>query len=403
MTFMCKNALKCSARLSGPARSCRGMVLSCLSVLWTLSKAAPGTLAVLLASVLLLAVSAHAQNIFGAIVGTVSDRTGAVLQGGTVTVTNLGTGEKRTATTDGQGNYEILSLPRGDYRIDVDAHGFKHFSRSPIDVLVDQQARVNVTMQIGSSTQQVIVTAAPPILQTDSASLGQVVEGQAVETLPLNGRNVLGLVALVPGVVPLGNATGTGTASTNLSGLNVFAGGNYEFSGGDANQGAVLVDGAPVNTSYGDNVVLIMDHDSIQEFNVQTHNNTAKFGMYNGGIVNMSTKSGTNAFHGEAYEYVRNTVFDANNFFANREGEGRQTWHQNQFGANLGGPIKHNKLFFFGDYEGFRLTYGQPVLATVPVGTFPTAGISGSGTGEYACDFVCLSRGNLRSDHHMRL
>jgi outer membrane receptor protein involved in Fe transport len=312
------------------------------------------------------AIPATAQNIFGAIVGTVSDSGGAVLPGAAVVATSIGTGEKRTATTDGQGNYEILSLPRGEYKIDVNATGFKHFTRSPIDVLVDQQARVNVQMVIGEQIQNVVVTAAPPIMQTDSASLGQVVEGKAVQTLPLNGRNVLGLVTLVPGVVALGNATGSGTATANLSGLNVFAAGNYAFSGGSANQGAVLVDGAPVNTSYGNNVVLVMDQDVIQEFNVQTHNNTAEFGMYNGGIVNMSTRSGTNAFHGEAYEYLRNTVLDANNFFANRAGSGRQEWHQNQFGANVGGPLKHNKLFFFVDYQGFRETYGQPVIATVP-------------------------------------
>ena len=174
-------------------------------------------------------------------------------------------------------------------------------------MVVDQRLALTCPCRSVGKARQVTVTAAPPMMQTDSASLGQVVEGHAVQTLPLNGRNVLGLVSLVPGVVPLGNATGVGNTSSNLSGLNVFAAGNYQFSGADANQGAVLVDGAPVNTSYGNNVVLVMDQDSIQEFNVQTHNNTAEFGMYNGGVVNMSTRSGTNAFHGEAYEYVRNT------------------------------------------------------------------------------------------------
>ena len=129
-------------------------------------------------------------------------------------------------------------------------------------------------------------------MQTDSASLGTVVEGKAVQTLPLNGRNVLTLVALVPGVVPQGGA------STNLSGQNVFAAGNYQIDGGNSNQSAVLVDGASVNTLYGNSVQLVMDQDSIQEFNAQTHNNTAEFGNYNGGVINMSTKSGTNAFHG---------------------------------------------------------------------------------------------------------
>jgi outer membrane receptor protein involved in Fe transport len=318
------------------------------------------TVLVALLGIAFLAVTAHAQNIFGSIVGTVSDPGGAVLPGASVTVTNLGTGEKRTVTTDGQGNYQILSLPRGDYKVDVDSPGFKHFSRSPIDVVVDQQARVNVPMQIGEQSQQVVVNAAPPIMQTDSASLGQAVEGKAVQTLPLNGRNVLALVALVPGVVPQGSSSG------NLTGQNVFAAGNYQIDGGNANESSVLVDGAPVNTSYGNTVELVMDQDVIQEFNAQTHNNTAEFGMYNGGVINMSTKSGTNAFHGTAYEYLRNTVLDANDFFANRTGAGREPWHQNQFGFNVGGPIMKNRLFFFGDYQGYRQTQGHLYFGNTP-------------------------------------
>ena len=318
--------------------------------------------AALATSCLLIAASAHAQNIFGSIVGSVSDASGAVIPKAAVTVTDLATSQTRTATTDDQGNYEILSLPRGEYKVDIDAHGFKRFSRSPIDVVLDQVARVNVTMQIGEQSQQVTVNAAPPIMQTDSASLGQAVEGKAVETLPLNGRNVLALVALVPGVVPQGSSFG------NLSGQNVFAAGNYQIDGGNANQSSVLVDGSPVNTSYGNTVELVMDQDVVQEFNAQTHDNTAEFGYYTGGVINMSTKSGSNAFHGEAYEYLRNTVLNANNFFANHAvpKQEKQPWHQNQFGANFGGPLKHDKLFFFGDYQGYRQTEGYATNVTVP-------------------------------------
>ncbi len=318
-----------------------------------------------------LPVTAHAQNIFGTIVGTVSDPSGAVLPGASVTVTNLGTGAKRTVTTDGQGSYSILSLTRGTYRIDIDDHGFKHFSRSPINVAVDEQVRVDVKMEVGSLNQQVVVNAAPPVMQTESAGLGQVIQGQAITTLPLNGRNVLNLIALAPGVVPQGQSSGS------LTGKNVFAAGNYQIGGGAANQSSVLVDGAPTNTMYGNAVELVMDQDAVQEFNVQTHNNTAEFGNYNGGVINMSTKSGTNAFHGEAYEYVRNTLFDANDFFANREGIGRQAWHQNQFGANVGGPIVKNKAFFFVDYAGYRQRQGYPFLVTVPTAPELTGDFSG--------------------------
>jgi hypothetical protein len=361
---------------------------ACSSFMPASGRACRRALAIALLSMACFAVNARSQNIFGSIVGTVSDSAGAVLAGTDVTATNLETGEKRAVKTDGQGNYQVLSLPRGNYMLEVDSPGFKRFARTPIDVAVDQQARVNVEMVIGEQSQQVVVTSAPPIMQTDSASLGQVVEGKAVQTLPLNGRNVLNLVALVPGVVPQGGA------STNLSGQNVFAAGNYQIDGGNANQEAVLVDGASVNTLYGNSVQLVMDQDSIQEFNVQTHNNTAEFGNYNGGVINMSTKSGTNVFHGEAYEYLRNTVLDANNYFSNQLGTGRQAWHQNQFGANLGGPIKKNKLFFFADYQGYRQTNGQPILVTVPTAAELTGDFSAISAPIYDPLTTCGYNGN---------
>ena len=219
---------------------------------------------------------AVAQEISGSLVGSVTDPGGAFIAGTTVKLTNLGTGEVRTDVTDGQGNYQLLSLPVGEYKLEVDGQGFKHYARSPIDVRVGETARANVTMEVGSQTESVVVTTAAPIMQTDSASLGQVVEGEAVSTLPLNGRNVLALIGLVPGVVP------QGASSTNLSGQNVFAAGNYQIDGGNANQGSILVDGSPVNVSYGNAAELVMDQDVVREFNVQTHNNTAEFGAYTG-------------------------------------------------------------------------------------------------------------------------
>ena len=311
------------------------------------------TLVCALAGIAFWATTAQAQNIFGSIVGEVDDPSGARLAGAQITITNLGTGEKRTATTDSQGTYQILSVPRGEYKIDVEASGFKHYSRSPINVVVNQSPRVDVTMAIGEQSQVVTVSTAAPIMQTESSSLGQAVEGKAVTNLPLNGRNVLALVALVPGVVPQGSSAG------NLTGQNVFAAGNYQISGGNANQGSVLVDGSPVNTSYGNTVELVMDQDVIQEFNAQTHNNTAEFGMYTGGVINMSTKQGSNAYHGTAYEYLRNTVLDANDFFSNRTHTARNPWHQNQFGGNFGGPIKKDKYFAFFDYQGWRDSHGR--------------------------------------------
>jgi hypothetical protein len=346
------------------------------------------TLGSALFGVLMFAATAQAQNIFGSIVGTVSDASGAVLPGATVTVSNVATGEKRTVTADAQGNYQVLSLGRGEYKVEVDSSGFRHFSRSPIQVIVNQVTRLDVAMAVGEASQEVTVTGAPPIMQTDSASLGQAVTGKAVQTLPLNGRNVLALVALVPGVVP------QGASSTNLTGQNVFAAGNYQIGGGNANQGSVLVDGVSVNTSYGNAVELVMDQDSIQEFNVQTHNNTAEFGAYTGGVINMSTKSGTNAFHGDAYEYIRNTVLDANDFFSNRAGKPRQAWHQNQFGANMGGPLKKDKLFIFGGYQGYRQTQGYPITATLPTAAELTGDFSAISAKIYDPLTTCGYNGN---------
>src|ERR1700761_6791465 len=295
------------------------------------------------------------QTTTGSIVGTVTDSSGAAVTGAAVTLTSTETGEAHSTTTDSSGNYQFVLLQPGVYKIDMEGTGFKHYTRDQIVVQVDQVFRVNAIMEVGAVSQQVIVTSQAPIMQTETASLGQVVAGKAVTNIPLNGRNVLALVALVPGVVPQGSSSG------NLTGQNVFAAGNYQIDGGNANQGSVLVDGSPVNVSYGNAVELVMDQDSVREFNVQTHNNTAEFGAYTGGVINMSTKSGTNGFHGTAFEFLRNTVLDANSFFTNRSGGKRQPWHQNQFGGNFGGPIKKDKFFFFGDYQGYRQTQGYPV------------------------------------------
>ena len=308
----------------------------------------------------LCSIPALSQNNFGSIVGTVTDTSGAAVSGATVTVTNDATGEHRTAPTSSSGDYQFVSLLPGNYKLDIQGTGFKRYSRDPIIVQVDQSPRANATMEVGEVSQQVVVTSQAPIMQTESASLGQVISGKAVTDMPLNGRNVLALVALVPGVVPQGSSSG------NLTGQNVFAAGNYQIGGGNGNQSSVLVDGAPVNTSYGNTVELVPDQDVIQEFKVQTNNNTAEFGMYTGGVINMTTKSGTNAFHGTAYEYLRNTVLDANDFFAKRGNAGRAPFHQNQFGGNIGGPIKKDKFFIFGDYQGYRQSQGKIYRVNVP-------------------------------------
>ena len=270
----------------------------------------------------------------------------------------------------------------------MEGTGFKHYTHDQIVVQVDQVFRVNATMEVGAVNQQVVVTSQAPMMQTETASLGQVVAGKAVTNIPLNGRNVLALVALVPGVVPQGSSSG------NLTGQNVFAAGNYQIGGGNGNQSSVLVDGSPVNTSYGNTVELVPDQDVIQEFKVQTNNNTAEFGMYTGGVINMATKSGTNSFHGTTYEYFRNTVLNANDFFAKRNNTGKQPFHQNQFGANIGGPIKRDKMFIFGDYQGYRQAQGKIYVYNVPTLPMRTGDFSQTGTKIYDPLTTCGYNGN---------
>ncbi len=176
--------------------------------------------------------------------------------------------------------------------------------------------------------------------------------------MPLNGRNVMNLITLAPGVVPQGSALGRNA--------NPFSWGNYQISGGLPNQGATLVDGAPVNTTYINLTALLPTQDVIREFQVQTNNLGPEFGRTMNGVVNLATKSGTNAFHGSAYEYLRNRVLNANTFFSNRAGLARPAFTQNQFGGTVGGPVIKDKTFFFAGYEGFYLRQGATATNTVP-------------------------------------
>lgn len=309
---------------------------------------------------LLLAASLHSQTFYGSLVGTINDASSAAMPDASVTLINLGTGDRRTAQTDASGNYQFVNLPPGQYREEVEKQGFRKFVREPITVEVQSTVRIDVAMQVGEVTQILEVSAQTPLLQTENASLGQVVESRKVLEMPLNGRNVFALVALVPGVVP------GGQSGTTPTGTNPFAWGNYQIGGGQANQSASYIDGAPVNTAYVNHTALVPTQDAIQEFRVQTNNMGPEFGRFAGGVINLATKSGSNAFHGSAYEFLRNKVLNSNTFFNNRANVARPAFSQNQYGFNLGGPIKRDKTFFFGSYEGFRLRQGQSYVFSVP-------------------------------------
>jgi hypothetical protein len=312
------------------------------------------------------------QAIYGSVVGTITDQSGAALRGATVTLTNTATGERHQAQSGAGGEYQFLNLVPGAYRVEVEQSGFKKATRENIEVTVSGTIRADVSMQLGEVNQTVEVNAAAPLLQTENANLSQVVNTRSVEELPVNGRNIMNLTALVPGVVPQGTTSGNA-----LTGKNIFAAGNYQIGGGMANQGAVYYDGVPANSALGNLVNMAPSPDAVSEFRVQTNSNSAEYGRYSGGVINISSKSGTNEFHGAAYEYFRNTDLNANLFFSNATGQGKAPFHQNQYGLDGGGPIKKNKIFFFAGWEAYASRQGANYIGTVPLPAMYSGDFSG--------------------------
>jgi hypothetical protein len=315
----------------------------------------------------LVSLTSSGQTTFGSIFGAVSDSTGAATPGAQVILTNIATSERRTAITSTDGTYRFVNLDPGRYRLEVEKPGFKRFAREPVVVEVQSSIRIDVTLEVGAVTETVEVTAETPLLQPQTSSLGGVVGQRQVNELPLNGRNPLNLVALVPSVVPQGQSL------QNPTGTNIFAWGNYQIGGGMANQSATYLDGAPLNVSYANLMSLVPTQDSVQEFKVQTNGLSAEFGRFAGGVINLTTKTGSNTLHGSLWEFLRNKDLNANTFFNNRSGIGRPPFTQNQFGGNAGGPVYipglydgRNKTFWFFNYEGFRQRQGQAFLLTVP-------------------------------------
>jgi Carboxypeptidase regulatory-like domain/TonB dependent receptor-like, beta-barrel len=308
------------------------------------------------------------QTAFGSVTGTVVDPSGAIVPGVQVTLTNLDTNVKETTKTNADGIYAFVNVRPGNYGIEAVKSGFKRFVRSPVVVQTQQSYRVDIGMQIGAVTQEVQVTAATPLLQPQTSSLGQVIAGRSVTEMPLNGRNVFNLMSLVPSVVPQGESTGSPT------GANPFGWNNYQINGAFGGESAIYVDGTPVTGSgYINMANYFPSQDSVQEFKVITNNLGPEWGRFAGGVMILNTKSGTNKFHGEAYEFLRNKVLNANTFFANEAGISRPPFTQNQFGANAGGPVVipgvyngKDKTFWFFGWESFRLRQGITFTDTMP-------------------------------------
>jgi hypothetical protein len=333
-----------------------------------------------------LACSAAYGQASGSLVGTVTDVGGAAVPNANVTYTNVGTNETKSAKTDDSGNYQFLQLQPGNYRVAVEGNGFKQFVRTNVEVTLNNATRIDAAMQLGGVTETVEVSTESPLVSTQSSSLNYEVGSKQVDALPLNGRNVLNLTALVPGVVPQGNTSG------NASTLNVNGWGNYQIGGGAANQSQTFIDGAPVNISYTNSTSLVPTQDVIQEFQVATNNVSPEFGRFAGGVINMATKAGTNDLHGTAYEYYRNAALNANLYFNKHNPANlidRPLFTQHQFGAAIGGPIIKNKTFFFVSWEEFSLRQAATTTTTVPSAAFLSGDFSSICTSSFNSAGVC--------------
>jgi len=296
----------------------------------------------------------------GSILGTVRDPSGAVVPGASVVLENVGTGVKLMSKTDNEGSYEFINQRVGTYRVQVQAAGFQTAVAQNFDLTINARQRVDLALQVGEATQSVMVTGAASLLETETSSRGQVINPKQMVELPLNGRAYADLTLLVPGVAKsfLENQSDSSRdASFNVNGqrseLNNF-----------------MLDGVD-NNAYGtsnqgfSNQVIQPNPDALSEFKVETNNYSAEYGRSTGAVINASIKSGTNALHGELWEFVRNTEFNATGFFKPVGGV-KPPFNQNQFGAAMGGPIKKDKIFVFGDYEGFRRVFHPILFATLP-------------------------------------
>lgn len=314
--------------------------------------------AVLTLAMLGLCVAATAQTSTGRIIGTVSDPQGAVVSGARVSVTNTATNLRWNTSTRNDGSYQVLDLPIGTYSVTVQAQGFARTVTNPQPLNINQSLRIDVHLRVGSISQVVEVQSQPSQVETVNPTVGGTVTGAPIQNLPLNGRNVLDLALTQAGVTPAPGSQVTGVA-----------GGTFSVSGGRDNSITYLLDsGDNTSVSYGV-PVMNPNPDTIAEFRILNNNYTAEYGRSGGGVVSVVTKSGTNVFHGSAFDYLRNEAFNANTFFNNEENVSRPVLKRNQFGGTVGGPIIKDRVFFFFGYQGQRqnsVTVGPEVTTFTP-------------------------------------
>jgi hypothetical protein len=333
---------------------------------WKLCKASLAALTVLLLGIL-ASVPAGAQVAGGAISGTVTDSSGAVIPSAQISINNVATGVSRTDTANSDGFYNAPNLLPGTYDVTFTAPGFKTEVRRGIVLTVGAAQVLNLTMQLGTTTETVNVTTEAPSVELASSDISAVVSANTVRELPLNGRSWTDLATLQAGVDAI--QTQPSFASGSDRGNRGF-GQQLTISGARPQQNNYRLDGISLNdyANGGPGSVLggNLGVDAIREFSVLTSNYSAEYGKTSGGVVNATTRSGTNEFHGSIYEFLRNSRLDAANYFENAGGLGRSPFKRNQFGGAIGGPILKNRTFFFVDYEGVRQSKGITQIDLVP-------------------------------------
>ena len=285
----------------------------------------------------------------GALAGHVVDQAGAAVPGATVTVTAVGTSLSRTVVTSQTGGYVVPGLAPGSYRVRVELSGFRPLTREAIRLATGETVRVDLQLQLGALSEAITVTADAPLLRSDTSGLGHVVDNRRVVDLPLNGRSFITLASLVPGVAL------PPPPAAPLPRIN----------GGRPRTNEYLFDGISVLQPEPGQVAFFPNVDAIQEFKIESNSPPAEFGRFNGGVVNLTTKSGSNAFQGTVFEFFRNEALNARNFFASTNPVKPQ-FRRHQFGGVAGGPVRRDRTFFFIDYQGQRQTIGRTVISTVP-------------------------------------
>ena len=316
---------------------------------------------------LFLAAPAMSADVGGKITGVVKDQTGSVIPGASVIVTNTATGVAQSSSTDQDGLFTFPVLAVGQYQMDVSAEGFKAYRKTGLVIDINSALIVDILLQLKEQDQSVMVTEDAAQVETTDTQLGQVLGSKKVTEIPLNGRSYTDLFATQVGVTPLttsgaGNSTsGGGFGTVPAAGANNT--GQFSINGQREDANGFSLNGASVQEAIGQQAGIIPNLDSIAEFRILTSNTDAEYGNYSGGLINVVTKSGGNAFHGTAFEFLRNTDLDAKSFFSSQ----RSVFQQNQYGGTIGGPIKQSKLFFFADYQGQHTKQGQDTgIVAVP-------------------------------------